>query len=90
MAIIFLENKLQERKDKKMQNLYQSDKLCAMTDIELTERFRNAVKIENKIKEIKGIPIACYDKERKEPYLEFMNGRREYIEKAGDHYVCRP
>ena len=36
MAIIFLENKLQERKDKKMQNSYQSDKLCAMTDIELT------------------------------------------------------
>ena len=33
-----------------MQNSYQSDKLCAMTDIELTERFRNAVKIENKIK----------------------------------------
>ena len=53
MAIIFLENKLQERKDKKMQNSYQSDKLCAMTDIELTERFRNAVKIENKIKILK-------------------------------------
>ena len=56
MAIIFLENKLQERKDKKMQNSYQSDKLCAMTDIELTERFRNAVKIENKIKEIQKEP----------------------------------
>lgn len=72
-----------------MQNHYFSDNLWAMTDIELTKRFRDAVKIENKIKEIKGIPIACYDKERKEPYLEFMDGRREYIEKSGDHYVCR-
>ena len=72
-----------------MQNSYYSDNICAMTDTELTERFRDAVKIENKIKEIKGIPIASYDKERKEPYLELMDGRREYIEKAGDHYVCR-
>ena len=30
------------------------------------------------IKKIKGVPIQKYDNEKKQPYLEYPDGRREY------------
>ncbi|MGN1402701.1 MAG: hypothetical protein ACI4XB_00075 [Ruminococcus sp.] len=56
------------------------DSTCGVPDDELTYRFREAVRIENEIKRIKGLPIAKYDAERKQPYLEYPDGRREYVE----------
>ena len=41
------------------------DTICGLTDEELTERFREAIRIDNEIKRIKGLPISCYDEERK-------------------------
>ena len=32
----------------------------------------------NEIKKIKGVPIQKYDHEKKQPYLEYPNGRRKY------------
>ena len=56
------------------------DSTCGLTDEELTERFREAIRIDNEIKRIKGVPISRYDVERKMDYLEYPDGRREYQE----------
>lgn len=56
------------------------DSMCGISDDELTRRFEEAVRIENEIKRIKGTPIAGYDKLRKAAYLEYSDGRREYVE----------
>ena len=56
------------------------DSTCGLTDEELTERFREAIRIDNEIKRIKGVPISHYDMEKKMAYLEYPDGRREYQE----------
>ena len=56
------------------------DRTCGLTDEELTERFREAIRIDNEIKRVKGLPISRYDEERKTAYLEYPDGRREYQE----------
>lgn len=57
------------------------DSTCGLSDEELTKRFQEAVRIENEIKKIKGLPIAKYDFDKKAPYLEYPDGRKEYVEK---------
>jgi hypothetical protein len=54
------------------------DSMCGITDEEMTRRFVEAVRIENEIKKIKGVPIAGFDMERQLPYIEYADGRREY------------
>ena len=56
------------------------DSTCGVSDDELTKRFIEAVRIENEIKRIKGVPIAGYDEEKKAAYLEYSDGRRKYAE----------
>ena len=55
------------------------DSMCGVSDAELTERFRAAVRIDNEIKRIKGAPIACYDAKAKCAYLEYADGTRENV-----------
>lgn len=55
------------------------DSTCGVSDDELTKRFVEAIRIDNEIKKIKGVPIQKYDHEKKQPYLEYPNGRREYV-----------
>ncbi len=54
------------------------DSMCGITDDELTERFKEAIRIDNEIKKIKGVPIAGYDTEKKAAFLEYPDGRRKY------------
>ena len=54
------------------------DSTCGVSDDELTKRFVEAIRIDNEIKKIKGVPIQKYDNEKKQPYLEYPNGRRKY------------
>jgi hypothetical protein len=54
------------------------DSTCGISDEELTERFKEAIRIDNEIKKIKGVPIAGYDTEKKIAYLEYPDGRRKY------------
>lgn len=61
-----------------MSELNELDSTCGISDEELTKRFTEAIRIDNEIKKIKGIPIAKFDKEAKKPYLEYPDGRREY------------
>lgn len=56
------------------------DSTCGISDEEMTQRFISAVHIDNEIKKIKGVPIACYDETARKAYLEYADGRREYIE----------
>ena len=56
------------------------DTTYGLTDDELTERFIEAVRIDNEIKKIKGLPIAGYDDEKKKAYIEYADGSREYAE----------
>ena len=55
------------------------DSMCGISDDELTERFDMAVSISNEIKLMKGVPIPCYDRENGLAYLEYADGRREYV-----------
>ena len=55
------------------------DSTCGVSDDDLTKRFVEAIRIDNEIKKIKGIPIQKYDNEKKQPYLEYPDGRREYV-----------
>lgn len=55
------------------------DSTCGISDDELTRRFRESIRIDNEIRKIKGLPVAGYDDEIKKAYLEYPNGRREYV-----------
>ncbi len=54
------------------------DITCGLTDDEMTFRFKEAIRIDNEIRKIKGFPICKHDTERNKPYLEYPDGRREY------------
>jgi len=54
------------------------DSTCGISDQEMTYRFQQGVKIENEIKQLKGLPIAGYDLEKKKAFLEYPDGHREY------------
>ena len=55
------------------------DSMCGISDDELTERFEAAIRIDNEIKKIMGVPIPCYDLEKRLAYLEYSDGRRDYV-----------
>lgn len=54
------------------------DSTCGVSDDELTKRFVEAIRRDNEIKKIKGVSIQKYNHEKKQPYLEYPNGRRKY------------
>ncbi len=55
------------------------DRTCGLTDDEMTERFKESIRIDNEIRKIKGAPTAKYDAKTKRAYLEYPDGRREYV-----------
>lgn len=55
------------------------DSMYGVSDEELTIRFKEAIRIDNEIRRIKGAPVAKYDKETKRAYLQYPDGRREYV-----------
>ena len=54
------------------------DSMCGISDDELIRRFKEAIRIDNEIKAVKGTPIAVYDPKTGDSYLEYPDGRREY------------
>ena len=60
--------------------LNELDSTCGISDEELTQRFKESIRIDNEIRKIKGLPVAKYDAETKRAYLEYPDGRREYVE----------
>ena len=63
-----------------MQVFNELDSMCGISDEELTKRFREAVRIDNEIKRVKGAPIAGYDEKKKAAFVEYPDGRRKYAE----------
>ena len=71
------------------------DSTCGISDEELTNRFKESIRIDDEIRRIKGLPVARYDSESKKAYLEYPDGRREYV---GEKWItpsrtycfCRP
>lgn len=57
----------------------QLDYTCGLSDDEITRRFKEAIRIDEEIRAIQGIPQARYDEETKRAYLEYANGRKEYV-----------
>ena len=55
------------------------DSTCGISDEELTQRFKESIRIDDEIRKIKGLPVARYDDEKQKAYLEYPDGRREYV-----------
>lgn len=49
-----------------------------MPESEVDFRFREAVRIQKEIAKIKKVPTAEYDNEKKQAYLLYPDGHREY------------
>ena len=47
------------------------DSTCGISDEELTERFKESIRIDQEICKVKGLPIAGYDDELDSPYIEY-------------------
>lgn len=59
--------------------LNELDSTCGISDEELTQRFKDSIRIDDEIRRIKGAPFARYDRETRKAYLEYPDGRREYV-----------
>ncbi len=57
------------------------DSTYGISDEELTRRFKESIRIDNEVRKIKGLPVAGYDDEARKAYLEYPDGRREYVGK---------
>ena len=55
-----------------------SDRFVYDEDEHMEARFRKAVEIAKEISRAKGKPVAGYDTERGEAYVEYPDGRRVY------------
>ncbi len=62
-----------------MSEINELDSTCGISDDELTERFKASIRIDEEIRRIKGLPTARYDEIAKKAYLEYPDGRREYV-----------
>ena len=56
------------------------DYTCGISDEKLTELFKESIRIDDEIRKIKGLPVARYDDETGRAYLEYPDGRIEYVE----------
>ena len=55
------------------------DSTCGISDEELTHRFKESIRLDDEERKIKGLPVARYDLQEKKAYLEYPDGRREYV-----------
>ncbi len=55
------------------------DTIFGISDEELTKRFEAAINSDKEICKSKGLPIAGYDNENKCAYLEYPDGKKEYV-----------
>lgn len=55
------------------------DSTCGISDEELTHRFKESIRLDDEERKIKGLPVARYDPQEKKAYLEYPDGRREYV-----------
>ena len=63
-----------------MEELNKLDSTCGISDDELTRRFIEAVRIDDEIRRIKGLPVSRYDHDKNMTYIEYPDERRVYNE----------
>ena len=56
------------------------DLTCGLTDDELTERFKESIRVDDELRTILGLPIAKFDIETNKAYLEYPDGKKEYVD----------
>ena len=57
----------------------QLDYTCGVSDEEMTRRFKEAIRIDEEMRDIQGLPQARYDEETNRAYLEYADGRKVYV-----------
>ncbi|MBR6147026.1 MAG: hypothetical protein IKQ44_01585 [Lachnospiraceae bacterium] len=57
----------------------QLDFTCGISDDEMTRRFKEAIRIDEEMRKVQGLPQARYDDIEKKAYLEYADGRKEYV-----------
>lgn len=55
------------------------DVTAGMTDAEMDRLFSAAVELANKEKTLKGVPLPKFDIASRRAYLEYPDGRKEFI-----------
>ena len=57
------------------------DSTYGISDEELTQRFKEAIRIDDEISRVMKLPTAKYDPKMRRAYLLYPDGRREYAER---------
>ena len=52
---------------------------CGISDEEMTRRFKEVIRIDEEMRNIKGLPQARYDNVTNRAYLEYADGRIVYV-----------
>lgn len=65
-----------------MEEANELDSTCGISDDELTERFRESIRIDNEIRKIKNLPCAGFEKETGKAYVLYPDGRKQYVEQS--------
>ena len=55
------------------------DSTCGISDERISFLFAEAIRIDNEIKRLKGVPVADYDEIAGKAFLEYPDGEREYV-----------
>jgi len=57
---------------------YVIDQSIGDEDMDEVKLIQKGVRLQIKLNQLKGVPIARYDAKARKPYLEYPDGRREY------------
>ena len=57
----------------------QLDYTCGISDEEMTRRFKEAIRIDEEMRNIQGLPQARYDDVTNRAYLEYADERKVYV-----------
>ncbi len=55
------------------------DSTYGISDDEFTERFKVAIRIDEEIRKIKGLPTSGFEAETNRAYILYPDGRKEYV-----------
>ena len=59
-------------------NNYKVNHAIGEEDMEHVKAIQKGVRLQVKLNQLKGAPIARFDAKAKKPYLEYPDGRRDY------------
>lgn len=83
-CIIYLEqtNVYKNEKERRISNMAKKnllDSTCGISDKKMTKIFKKTIKLDEAARALKGLPQARFDVKSGKAYLEYPNGRKEYV-----------